>query len=224
MSSCVRYEHRHLVVDPETVSIVGVILLRGECSLQMTEFVQVIIATPIPKILILAGIGFMLLAVVETIFGWRIVGKWEKLGAALIGMVLLGLGLVLQTSTNGEQEWQSPLKLHPSAQASFNCKSYWKKPKDKRLPQSDVICAFADTADADRRMGSAYKKLTKARPEQDRAEIRDDQLKWQANRNSKCSTTWRLLEVKSNADKTAECLRVLTLERAEYLNNQADET
>ncbi len=65
------------------------------------EYVELLKDTPVPTLLILAGIGFLLLAVAGQIAGKIEVPPARQKWAAIIGSVCLALGVALQLWSGG---------------------------------------------------------------------------------------------------------------------------
>ena len=186
----------------------------------MSDVISAIANTPIPTILIVAGIVFLLLAIADKIYGEIRVSASRRKQALIVGVILLLVGLLVQlapifiseksTAFSTDTDWRKSDKdgwvLNTRLKPSFNCEKYSLFSKANGLPQSDLICMYQKLADADRSMGDYYREYRNALPAADRPDLREQQRVWVKQRNIACPVSWSDLETAGIADAKAHCL------------------
>jgi hypothetical protein len=100
--------------------------------------------TPIPTILVFAGIGFLLLAVAGQLAGRIAVAPERQRGAAVIGGVLLAAGIVLHVVPQAKR----PLPGSPPGQAAFTWVPASRSTASSRAVTPTLSDATAPTAPA----------------------------------------------------------------------------
>lgn len=194
----------------------------------MTDALKIIAETPIPTILVVAGIVFLLLSFADKVYGQIAVSEKRRIYAFVSGAVLVagGLGVNLFASLQDvsptpkpDSEIFEPLAFNELARPGFNCGKYRKYSKThvERAPQTDLVCVFVDLATADRRMTDYFRSLMNVAAASASPEIREGQRKWLNTRRSSCPTDWSDLENTGLARQKADCLVKVTEERIEHL-------
>lgn len=197
----------------------------------MPEVISAIAKTPVPTILIVAGIVFLLLAIADKIYGEIRVSASRRKQALIVGVILLSLGLLVQlapivipkkiTAISTDTDWRKSDKvgwvLNARLRPSINCGKYSLLSKANSLPQSDLLCMYQNLADADRSMGDYYREYRNALPTADRPELTKQQRAWVIDRNIACPVSWSDLETAGIADSKAHCLLESTNERTSHI-------
>ncbi|MCB1512651.1 MAG: caspase family protein [Hyphomicrobiaceae bacterium] len=111
--------------------------------------------------------------------------------------------------------------FNPSAQPSFSCAHYARKPygHSSRNPQADILCIDPTAAAWDRRMGEVYRSYRSRYGNSRRARraIIQSQRNWVAQRDSRCRATWAdVLDANRRAQIVA-CIVQLTQARVQQL-------
>jgi uncharacterized protein YecT (DUF1311 family)/multisubunit Na+/H+ antiporter MnhG subunit len=204
----------------------------------MSDVLDFLSNTPIPTILIVAGLIFMLLALADKVSGHIQISGHNKKIALVIGVLLLITGIIIEYMIAGAvKEAQSDEKqaqdkkeetfmvipFDQRSHPSFNCMRYQKLPKENRNPHSDIICAYKEVADSDRNMADYYKAYRNSRPFVEHPEIIQAQRQWVIERNQRCPASWETLETLSLAQNLGYCIQKLSNERAEYYKKKMAE-
>lgn len=197
----------------------------------MPEVIVAIANTPIPVILIVAGVAFLLLAIADKVYGEIRVAARRRKHALGVGALLLSLGLAVQlapvfvdksvaSDVNWRQSEGVTWVLSPNLRPSFNCSAYSKFPKSSSLPQSDLICMYPTLAAADREMADYYREYRREAAVERRPEIRKAQRDWVVERNVHCPVAWSDLETPGVSQAKARCLTDFTKSRIEFYKSK----
>jgi uncharacterized protein YecT (DUF1311 family) len=159
--------------------------------------VDVISKTPLPTILVVAGLVFWVLALAGSLAGRITVRPDQRNIAAVLGTVCIGIGITLffvdvasiikpQDSKDKPKDPKDteacPRLLKPRGRErpSFHC-AYAQEPIER------LMCADADLAYWDGEMGRIYhEKLDQQKAAEDKESLMKQQHAWQRERDEKC--------------------------------------
>jgi uncharacterized protein YecT (DUF1311 family) len=152
--------------------------------------------TPLANVLVLAGLFFWLLAVAGSLAGKITVKPQQQKTAAIVGTVLLVVGLALnffgpapnvtaQSATANSAAANEDVngacgRPRGRERPSFNC-------ANAQEPIEHLICADADLAYWDGEMGRAYHaQLDQQKTPEARGDLNKQQNEWQRRRDNQC--------------------------------------
>ena len=198
----------------------------------MVDALKIIADTPIPTILVVAGIVFLLLSFADKVYGQIAVSEKRRIYAFVSGIALVigGLGVNLVAGSgavvpSAQGELFEPARFDPLARPGFNCGKYRKfsKTHAERVPQTDLICVFSDLASADRQMSDHYKSYIEIAAASVKPAMREEQRIWLAKRRSSCPASWDDLKNRGLARQKADCMIEVTKERLDYFKTALEE-
>jgi uncharacterized protein YecT (DUF1311 family) len=157
----------------------------------MAAYFDAISKTPLANILVLAGLFFWLLAVAGSLAGKITVKPQQQKIAAILGTVLLVIGLALNVflpAPNVSAQQAPPSEKVDGAcgrprgreRPSFNC-------ANAQEPIEHLMCADADLAYWDGEMGRVYHgQLDQLKTPEAKSDLIKRQNEWQRRRDNQC--------------------------------------
>lgn len=199
----------------------------------MFEFLETLSETPIPTILTIAGIAFLMLSVANKLVGQISVAREHRKQSMYFGLGLLTLGIFSQfapivldpthlrseKSKSNCDNWRSSKSwnLNTSLNPSFSCAKLESLCQNNTMPQSELICMYSDLAKIDQEMGSYFRVYRNSlSPEQIR-QANQDQQYWIIKRNDQCPVSWTDLETELTRRAKSVCLVGATMEHIKEL-------
>ncbi len=193
----------------------------------MVELLNTLAGTPVPTILIVAGLLFLLLAIADKVHGELRVSASNRKYALGAGVLLLLGGLAIEilssrmappaSSAQATTDWRS-WDFHPGARPGVNCRAYRTYGRAESDPWTDILCMDQSLAAADLALADAYRAYRDSRKPADIPAAKADQRDWVKRRNRACPAKWTDLATYAQVELIADCLREQTEARtAEYI-------